>query len=208
MSAEIAKSPGKDRRQRRSKIAIRQAFLQLLSEKDLSEITVKEIADRADRDRKTFYLHYGCIDDLIDEILQEEAEEEVAIIRQFSLGSDGLVDVHKLYTVLGDQIVRRLNERSAPLKHVKTSDLIMRLKPLLTKVLAEDDSLGLGKSLGPHLDLFVAYFCAALLQLYTQWLEGDSELPAEQLSELAVATTFGGINALIAAAETMGLGKK
>ena len=44
-----------DRRVQRTKKSIRNAFLQLLAEKELEKISVKEIADSADVDRKTVY---------------------------------------------------------------------------------------------------------------------------------------------------------
>ena len=50
------KEQKQDRRKRRSDAAIQRAFDELLDEKPLEKITVKELAERADIDRKTFYL--------------------------------------------------------------------------------------------------------------------------------------------------------
>ncbi len=46
-----------------------EALLELLGEKDLDFITVKEICTRAGVSRSTFYLHYETIGDLLDESL-------------------------------------------------------------------------------------------------------------------------------------------
>ncbi len=43
------------------------AFIELLSEKDIQYITVKEICQKAGVNRSTFYLHYETIDDLLEE---------------------------------------------------------------------------------------------------------------------------------------------
>ncbi|MGN0038811.1 MAG: hypothetical protein ACI36Y_06755 [Coriobacteriales bacterium] len=64
---------------------------------------------------------------------------------------------------------------------------------ILTKQLAENDTLGMAQALGPHLELFVAYFSSGLLNLFKQWMELESELPIEKLSELALATVAGGV---------------
>jgi len=45
---------------------IREAFLELMSEKHYTKITVKEVADRADINRTTFYNHYEDIYDLVN----------------------------------------------------------------------------------------------------------------------------------------------
>ena len=47
-----------DRRIRRTKRLLRQALAELMNEKDFKDITVKEITDRADLNRGTFYFHY------------------------------------------------------------------------------------------------------------------------------------------------------
>ena len=47
-----------DRRQVRTKRRIRDAFMELIMEKPMEKLTIKELAERADIDRKTFYLHY------------------------------------------------------------------------------------------------------------------------------------------------------
>lgn len=57
-----------DRRCRRTKQAISNAMLELIQEKPLSSITVSELADRADINRKTFYKHYHDTMAVLDEI--------------------------------------------------------------------------------------------------------------------------------------------
>lgn len=48
-----------DRRVRYTKLAIRESFLALLSEKPIEKISVTEICKRADINRGTFYSHYA-----------------------------------------------------------------------------------------------------------------------------------------------------
>ncbi|MBQ6092762.1 MAG: TetR family transcriptional regulator, partial [Clostridia bacterium] len=57
-----------DRRVRKTKKAIRNAFAALLATQDINQITVKEIADKADINRKTFYNYYRGIHEVMDEI--------------------------------------------------------------------------------------------------------------------------------------------
>ena len=60
-----------DRRQRKTREAIFKAFTDLLSEKDVQQITVGEIIDRADVGRATFYSHFETKDFLIKELCEE-----------------------------------------------------------------------------------------------------------------------------------------
>ncbi|MBQ4517961.1 MAG: TetR/AcrR family transcriptional regulator [Clostridia bacterium] len=60
-----------DRRQRKTKEAIFKAFIELLSEKNVSQITVGEIIKRADIGRATFYAHFETKDFLLKALCEE-----------------------------------------------------------------------------------------------------------------------------------------
>ncbi len=64
-----------DRRVRRSQNLIKNVFYELAEEKEISKITVKDICDRADINRCTFYAHYGNIDVFLDALEQEYAQK-------------------------------------------------------------------------------------------------------------------------------------
>ena len=57
-----------DSRPLKTKKSIKQALLILLKEKDISCITISELAIAAGVSRKTFYLHYRDISEILDEI--------------------------------------------------------------------------------------------------------------------------------------------
>ena len=60
-----------DRRQRKTREAIFNAFTELLSKKDFNQITVGEIIDNADVGRATFYAHFETKDFLLKEFCEE-----------------------------------------------------------------------------------------------------------------------------------------
>ena len=60
-----------DRRVLKTKRSIRNAFINLLAEKDLEKITIKEIADGADVDRKTVYNYYSSVTAILNELENE-----------------------------------------------------------------------------------------------------------------------------------------
>ena len=64
-----------DLRIQKTKIAIKETFKEMVCEMDASEITIKELASRAMIHRKTFYLHYTCIEALYEDILSELSEK-------------------------------------------------------------------------------------------------------------------------------------
>src|SRR5262249_30466549 len=57
--------PG-DRRVRRTQATLQRALIDLVQERDLSQITVADVADRADVSRSTFYDHYTNVHELAE----------------------------------------------------------------------------------------------------------------------------------------------
>ena len=68
--AQAIEAPQKkeDRRVRRTKKLLTQALTQLLQEKQINEITVKELTDLADMNRGTYYLYYKDMFDMLEKI--------------------------------------------------------------------------------------------------------------------------------------------
>ena len=64
-----------DRRVRKTKSQLRAGLAQLMREKSIREITVKELVDKVDINRSTFYLHYSDIPGMLKEIEDEILEE-------------------------------------------------------------------------------------------------------------------------------------
>lgn len=57
-----------DRRIKRTKALLKQGLIEIMNEKSVKDITVKELVERVDINRSTFYLHYADIYDLLHEI--------------------------------------------------------------------------------------------------------------------------------------------
>ena len=71
-----------DRRVRKTKSQLKTGLAQLMREKSIREITVKELVDAVDINRSTFYLHYSDIPGLLAEIENEMMEEMQRAIRE------------------------------------------------------------------------------------------------------------------------------
>ena len=73
----------KDRRIRKTEQAIKSAFAKLLLEKDITDITIKELCDNADINKSTFYLHYKDIYDCADSLLNGAVDKTIAVMEPY-----------------------------------------------------------------------------------------------------------------------------
>lgn len=64
-----------DRRKRYTRMALKNGLMELLKEKPISSITIKEICEQADINRSTFYSHYADQYDLLTNIEDEIIDE-------------------------------------------------------------------------------------------------------------------------------------
>ena len=64
-----------DRRVRRTQEQLKQAMTQLLQEKPAREITVRELTERADVNRGTFYAHFTDLNDMLEQMENEVLAE-------------------------------------------------------------------------------------------------------------------------------------
>lgn len=70
----------KDRRIRKTEQAVQSALAKLLSEKDITDITIKELCEKADINKSTFYLHYRDIYDCADSLMNNAVNRTIEVM--------------------------------------------------------------------------------------------------------------------------------
>lgn len=63
-----------DRRIKRTKMLLQKTLVDLMLEKEVGKISVKELTQKADVNRSTFYLHYLDIYDMLEQMENEFVE--------------------------------------------------------------------------------------------------------------------------------------
>ena len=100
-----------DRRQRKTREAIFNAFILLLSKKNYNNVTVGEIIELADIGRATFYAHFETKDFLLKELCTELFDHI------FNSGRQSETDKHNLFNCdMQDSVFLHL------FKHIKQND--------------------------------------------------------------------------------------
>lgn len=186
----------KDRRIGKTQKNIRDAFVNLITEKEISQITVKELAERADINRKTFYMHYSSIEDVLDKIENEIIEKLLSVLEQYDF-FDSQFDIYALFCSLNDVINEDFDLYKRLVYSSSYNFLIIKVKELLKDALLNkyNKKLNMNKEL---YSLYAEYTASGVMSLYIEWFKTNSELSLEDLAKVAGNITFNGVSVILA----------
>ena len=184
-----------DRRVLRTKKNIRQAFLHLLSEKSLSQITVKELSNLADINRKTFYMYYSNIEDIFAE-LEDELVLKLVYVFEKELFQKEMFNSYSFFenlnhTIQEDIDLYRILNHSDLLPH-----LIQRAKNALIEVFFRKYNISADSDNERYI-LYAEYAASGILSMYTKWFSRDFHMSLEELTRTAAEITLYGLQHLL-----------
>lgn len=171
-----------DRRVLKTKYAIYNAFVELLSEKEITHITITDISKKADINRKTFYNYYSDIYEVMEEI--ENMTVDTFIKRldtiEFTTMTDFLTQVFMQFT----QIINSdLDFFSHLFKTNNRSILIVKIvdaiKEYIRKRIEKEQELDLQK-----FNIVADFYIPGILSVYMNWFINNYDISIEELSHL------------------------
>lgn len=197
----VSKKPRVDRRIVRSRNAILSAFERLLMEKPLADITVSAIAREANVDRKTFYVHFGTVDGLLDAIAEDVVGMIVDSVERtlVSLGSDpnerALGAAATFFRTVNEALCNNLVLNRQLIENIPLDDFMARLRAPLEREIAERDLLPMGLK-DELFDYYLAFLLSGIIGIYRTWALSDGSVPIERISEVANNLTLSGLSSL------------
>lgn len=148
-----------------TKKAIKDAFIALIDERPLSDITVKDIVIKCGINRNTFYYHYQDLPALIEEIIKEEAESIIdkypsvtSIVECF----DAMIEFssHRKKAIM--HIYRSINREVFERYLINVSDYFVR--NYINAVLSEGDFIQ------ADIKTVITYYKSVCFGLIMEWL--------------------------------------
>ena len=167
-----------DRRIRKTKKALLQCLTKLMSEKKISDITVKELTDLADVNRSTFYLYYKDIFDMVESIETNMFEEFLRIFNESNKGKDRYSSLLALYTYIFEYVESNSEICKILLGPDGDYAFIQKFKKAIleTNVLF-DESVPLNK-----VNFYRSFILTGVIGLIQQWLEESTETSAKDMA--------------------------
>lgn len=175
-----------DRRVKYSLMVIKESFINLLRQKPISKITIKEICDGADVNRATFYAHFSDQYDLLHHIEQELIDG----INQYLSGHD-LNHLSEAPVEMLEKILEYVKENAALFDLLLNMNGDIQFQQEVTKIVGQQhfSSMTTDQENSEYMFLFYASGSIGVIQ---KWLTDGMKKPAKEMAELILKLSIGG----------------
>ena len=164
----------------RSKKMIRKAFAELLSEKhDIDKVTVKEVVERADISKSTFYCHYEDIYAVVEEFGNEIVDLVKDTINEYSKAHKEEIAPYlkKINTIL--------KENESLYRMLMTSDLyfsfINKVKQIVIDNISNDKRFDVLSKNKNHREIQIDIIANGIIYTYVDYFKGNLNVSLDEL---------------------------
>ena len=178
-----------DLRIRKTIQGIKGAFEELICEKEYGKITVRELCDRAQINKKTFYHYYETLDALLAELQGELAEGYLRRIKGFSL-PDELDRVNREFFLYSA-------EQGLAYEKITCSGAYQSIRDEMISGVTDAGWSGSEKyrQLSAwRKNLLMAFINNAVLAAYRLWVESGKAIDLEEVIDETNRLVLGGVN--------------
>jgi len=186
--------PKTDRRILRTRKLLWEALIALIEEKDYSEITIQDIADRANVNRVTFYLHYRDKQDLLEksvEVIFDELTSKITPLTgeafRMDIPPEGMTLVYQYIAENAAFYRIILGKNGIPF-------LVDRFRKYLAELTIQRFPLVVSQESKGRipLEMVAQYAAGSIIGLITWWLENDMPTPPEEFAHQTLLLTAHG----------------
>jgi len=166
-----------NRRTKMTKLLFRTALTELMQEKSFAKITVKDICDRADLNRTTFYKHYNDQEDILNEIETDLIDRSIAFMKNVSReeGTVSMIEAYLHYVKENAAIFKIMFSGVGNDNRILTyaSNVLQQLRSNLPDY-------------GPANQerYILSFIMNGSFRVILTWIDSDFDIPAEELAGL------------------------
>ena len=194
-----------DRRVLKTKAQLRAALVSLLEHKPLQEITVKELCERCDINRGTFYLHYPDVRALLDEMVGEVMAQFERMLNSFRPDETLVYHAGEKFEVkdagLHLQAIFQFVAQNADICRVllcgpQETAFVEKVKQLVRERVLDEWTAMMGGEWQLGYDYMFSFFVAGCIGLLQQWLREGMPMPPQDMSAVVEGVITKGVMAM------------
>ena len=185
-----------DRRVERTRNSIISAFKEMIIEKEFKDITIKELAERANINRKTFYLHYESMEEILFDLTLEISDLLFELLNDRGFFTTGQFDI----SILVDSIDALINSNYELTKKLVSANsyrfFTRNIKDLVKESFIRKIKNRV-KTSNYIMNLTGDYIALGLSKVLKDWFEDPGDLTSTDIAKLASSLIYGSIKGCI-----------
>lgn len=192
---EVMREDVLDKRCRKTRKAIKTSLIKLMIEKDISNITITEIAEEADINRKTFYAHYRDLYDILDEIENDLIEKLFRILDNADI-LKSMYNPYPLFKELTSEINKDFEFYKLLVQSKNYNSLLNKIQGVFKERFLELSN-GTIKTDKEILSFIIDFISSGITSAYKEWFSSERKISLEQLSKSLSMLIGNGLNSLM-----------
>ncbi|WGZ42851.1 TetR/AcrR family transcriptional regulator C-terminal domain-containing protein [Mammaliicoccus lentus] len=187
-----------DRRVRKSKAAIKKAFIQLLEDSQIERITIRQISDKADINRGTFYLNYDDKYALLEEMEDEQIADlkKIIDIRKVNLAQKTAEEFIEIFSnEVIKKVIIHISENIEFYHAILNLDRTSKIEERITDMILSNINYLIGENntvYGVPDDYYLRYVSGALMSMVKYWVHDENRVSIEELVQYIVTISTRG----------------
>lgn len=181
-----------DLRYIKTEALIQNTFREMLQEMDFTEVTIQELVLRAQINRKTFYLHYQSLDELIRKLQIDLLTKLFQTLPEegFPDSLEALIEKLFLFLANADDIDSKIISIQNHLLSGKSPQDCLKTKMLQYFSSYERFS----NYTEEEANIFVSYLYGSFVMVYSQWIIDGRKIPIETVTRLTIKLISQGVS--------------
>ena len=181
-----------DIRVRNTMTSVRKALVDLMGEEKFENITISMLCKNANISRKTFYMHYASLDDVITDIgmdIYNQMSDRFKSKGEDYTMNDVLADIHEI-------ILSNIDIYSKMATSESHHEFHIALEIAFQKIVADvcRNTYGLTSH---NLEYYSTFFASGIISVYGRWFRANDKQPTEKLFQMLQSCCFLGANGII-----------
>ena len=169
-----------DKRSKRTRAWLFESLLELIAEKDYSEISITELTERADIARQTFYRNYDTKDDILLSKMEEIHDEYLSRVQKNLETKD---DPNWDFEV--SQLIYIWQRNEALFKALQKAGLAFQTLEKLSELFSQFHMKAQNlQELDDKQQYLVYNLAGGIFMVLNKWFENDMSFPIESLTDL------------------------
>lgn len=166
----------------RSRKMIRQAFIELIKEKDIEKITVTDIITRADINRGTFYAHYQDTRAVNEQIQNEIIDRMLEFLKEFHY-KNFFQNPLPLLLKISEWLEDDLDFLRILINSKGSEQFLVKLKNIFVQEVESDSDIPESLKKNPVFLIHAHFIAGGIINLYQVWLQGEIENSLDEITQ-------------------------